>query len=118
MLNLKTYYSKTRKFKIPCGSMFVTVCFDDTLSPVKIFIWLGKNATCPNTLISSLSVAIGKLFKHETIPTITKFLSGHYCGIEAKATFNSCLDELSKWLGEISREIESGEIGKLKDVKV
>lgn len=117
MLNLETYYSKTRKFKIPCGSMFVTICFNRELKPEKLFIWLGKNATCPNTLISSIAISVGKLFSYETLSSISEYLKGHYCGVDIKSKFHSCLDELSKWLGEIDREIESGEIKKLLEIK-
>lgn len=97
---------KTKRIKTGCGTMYVTINFDDASTPIEIFARLGKAGGCA----SSQTEAIGRLatlaLRHgANVGDIIKQLGGIGChtpslwGEDGKVL--SCADAISRALSKL-----------------
>jgi len=90
----------TSKIKTGCGTLFVTVNFDENNKPYEVFARLGKSGSCFASQIQSLCSVISIALRNGTkIEDIIEKLKGHRCtspiiteGVEVL----SCSDALAK----------------------
>lgn len=101
MLKLNVPYpSLTRKFKTPCGSLFVTVIFADS-TPVSVLLQLGKAGGCVKTHLSVLSGHINQSFKDGTIISVLSSMTGSTCPDGSSTEFTdgkSCVDIAARFI--------------------
>jgi ribonucleoside-diphosphate reductase alpha chain len=105
----KELLGRTMKVKTGCGSLFVTVNFDESNKPFEVFAYLGKSGSCFRSQIDSLCRIISIALRNDTpAEDIIEHLKGQRCpspiiteGIE----FLSCADAIAKVMEMIVTEV-------------
>jgi ribonucleoside-diphosphate reductase alpha chain len=108
----KELFGRTMKVKTGCGSLFVTVNFDENYKPFEVFAYLGKSGSCFRSQIDSLCRIISIALRNNTpAEDIIEHLKGQRCpspivseGIE----FLSCADAIAKVMEIIIQEVKDG----------
>ena len=103
----------TSKTKVGCGTLFVTVNFDENNQPYEVFARLGKSGSCFASQIQSLTSIISIALRNGTpIEEIVEKLKGHRCSspiITEGVEVLSCSDALAKEIEFILKQKEGSD---------
>lgn len=95
----------TIKTKVSCGTIFVTVNFDEDKNPVEVFAYLGKSGSCSLCNINSLCRVISIALRNGApAHDIIEHLEGMRCSsptYHEGQQYLSCADAIAKSMKEV-----------------
>jgi len=104
----KELFGRTAKVRTGCGSLFVTVNFDEDNKPFEVFAYLGKSGSCFRSQIDSLCRIISIALRNDTpAEDIIEHLKGQRCPspiVTEGVEFLSCADAIAKVMEMIIAE--------------
>jgi ribonucleoside-diphosphate reductase alpha chain len=107
-LRPKELPGRTMKVRTGCGSLFVTVNFDEGNKPFEVFAYLGKSGSCFRSQIDSLCRIISIALRNGTpAEDIIEHLKGQRCPspiVTEGVEFLSCADAIAKVMEMIIAE--------------
>lgn len=105
----------TVKLKVGCGTMFVTVNFDEEKKPIEVFAYLGKSGSCFSCQVNSLCRTISIALRNDVpVEEIIEHLKGMRCNepsIHEGVQYLSCPDAIVKAIEEAMDRVQNETAG-------
>ena len=96
----KTTYGVTSEFSVACGTLYVTLNFDDEGNPIETFLTTGKGGVCRanvEAVSRTVSLALRSGIAKEEIVKQLKGIRCPYC-LSKNKKYLSCADALAKFI--------------------
>ncbi|HOA83537.1 MAG TPA: adenosylcobalamin-dependent ribonucleoside-diphosphate reductase [Thermodesulfovibrio thiophilus] len=96
----KTTYGVTSEFSVACGTLYVTLNFDDNGNPIETFLTTGKGGVCRanvEAVSRTVSLALRSGIAKEEIVKQLKGIRCPYC-LSKNKKYLSCADALAKFI--------------------
>ncbi len=109
----KTTYGITCEFAVACGTLYVTLNFDDDGNPIETFLTTGKGGVCRanvEALSRTVSLALRSGIAKEEVVKQLKGIRCPYC-LSKNKKYLSCADALAKFI----ERCKSPFVGKIEE---
>jgi len=109
----KTTYGVTSEFSVACGTLYVTLNFDNNGNPIETFLTTGKGGVCRanvEAMSRTVSLALRSGIAKEEIVKQLKGIRCPYC-LSKNKKYLSCADALAKFI----ERCKSPFVGKIEE---
>ena len=109
----KTTYGVTSEFSVACGTLYVTLNFDEDGNPIETFLTTGKGGVCRanvEAVSRTVSLALRSGIAKEEVVKQLKGIRCPYC-LSKNKKYLSCADALAKFI----ERCKSPFVGKIEE---
>ena len=108
----KTVPSITKRVKLACGSLYITITHKDG-KIFEVFVSMGKAGGCLSACLNALAISISLAVRSGVDPSLfIEFLKDIKCPSptwEEGRMYSSCVDALAQCMEETQKKLSEGE---------